>query len=515
MKKKNFRAARFAALWLAATLLAALLAGCGAGPAASEDVSGPSAPAGGQQAAAGLPDDGVLRCHSASRTVFSGARPIYTAGPHELVRLLTDTADGEANYFQVGTPQGSDQYLTTVRDNTGAVVLDLGSKALGGYCGGWVLTYQEPDWYSGETEEINLTDCAMTDLATGRTVPLPDGANNLALLQPGLLAVGVRWWQDRDTLPQTYLELYDLQGNLLQTVDDCSIGYQNGQPLPEGWAVLERPGGQVLYEIATGRMVGPYMALYNRGQAWVEQEEDGFALVDLASGETLRTALDAQEREIAPGLLLRAASHETKTRGGDWLDYELVEPNGTVTAVDYAYSYQKEELYALRSAETIRLYADGELVFEKPYDRILAEEGQDLYYSMWIDPPSRQVLLNCTLYGGQGDEWTWSSTGQMFAAGEGGWPAPLEGYSNLYRPEGADYLCASYLSDDGRVTLYDILGTDGAVLVHGVRDVRECYPSFFACRRGFAQGWMDLEGNWLWSESVWADTDEEANGFYW
>ena len=75
----------------------------------------------------------------------------------------------------------------------------------------------------------------------------------------------------------------------------------------------------------------------------------------------------------------------------------------------------------------------------------------------------------------------------------------------------------------GSSWLYDILDSDGNVVVGGLRSCSTYYADranglpegVFAASKGFSYGWMDLSGRWLYAESIFASSNDEMdNGFF-
>ena len=75
----------------------------------------------------------------------------------------------------------------------------------------------------------------------------------------------------------------------------------------------------------------------------------------------------------------------------------------------------------------------------------------------------------------------------------------------------------------GSSWLYDVLDSDGTVVVSGLRSCAGYYANsvnglpegVFAAIKGFESGWMDLTGQWLYAESIFASSNDEMdNGFF-
>ena len=105
-------------------------------------------------------------------------------------------------------------------------------------------------------------------------------------------------------------------------------------------------------------------------------------------------------------------------------------------------------------------------------------------------------------------------------------PAKLNETYNYYSPllstEDGIYFYGCY-NGPGSSWLYDVLDSDGTVVVSGLRSCAGYYANsvnglpegVFAAIKGFESGWMDLTGQWLYAESIFASSNDEMdNGFF-
>ena len=95
-------------------------------------------------------------------------------------------------------------------------------------------------------------------------------------------------------------------------------------------------------------------------------------------------------------------------------------------------------------------------------------------------------------------------------------------YSPLLSTEDGIYFYGCY-NGPGSSWLYDVLDSDGDVVVSGLRTCAGYYANsvnglpegVFAAVKGFESGWMDLTGQWLYAESIFASSNDEMdNGFF-
>ena len=67
------------------------------------------------------------------------------------------------------------------------------------------------------------------------------------------------------------------------------------------------------------------------------------------------------------------------------------------------------------------------------------------------------------------------------------------------------------------------VGDDGAVVLAGLGNCGE-YSRYnssaplpagvFVARKGFDYGWMDVEGNWVYCQSIFTSTSDETNNYF-
>ena len=66
--------------------------------------------------------------------------------------------------------------------------------------------------------------------------------------------------------------------------------------------------------------------------------------------------------------------------------------------------------------------------------------------------------------------------------------------------------------------LADVVDSRGAPLLTGLAELSagdELPEGVLAARRGFTRGYLDLAGNWLYSESAFASLADEDGAYYW
>ena len=94
------------------------------------------------------------------------------------------------------------------------------------------------------------------------------------------------------------------------------------------------------------------------------------------------------------------------------------------------------------------------------------------------------------------------------------------GYENMnyltMGPDGPVYSASRRGVGGGWIS--DVVDSRGQVLLSGLADVSRgdgLPDGVIAARRGFERGYMDLDGNWLYSESIFASLADEDSAYYW
>ena len=190
---------------------------------------------------------------------------------------------------------------------------------------------------------------------------------------------------------------------------------------------------------------------------------------------------------------------------------------------------EEKELYDVGTDDaTLAIYAlDGTVrVFDRQTGVLLTDTA--------IDPVENQVRAHVYAENGwvwvaQDDNDNYVNTAIQICGPDGTHktldPRTLEETYTHYYPlfSTADglyfYGCCN---GPGGSWLYDILDSDGNVVVGGLRSCSTYYADsanglpegVFAASKGFSYGWMDLSGRWLYAESIFASTADEMDNYY-
>ena len=499
-------------------------------PAQAEEAPGP--------AAASL-DDGKLRIlysngSNGGNTVLCGNTVLYQAASSETVYLVPDTLTGTVRYYlrqwsAPGTPTGR---ATALCDRSGKEILTF-DRAYDAALTGTLLVLTTPEEFAYSPALHHAAgDCRVLDLATGEELTVPENAYGCRIVGETLAfnlcnapaqALDENTWGD-DLTRYYALQIQDRDGNRIRQEPLCaavSLSYSyNEISSPADWLELDYYSEDEdmvidhisLYSTATGEELTGFqqytgagtVSLYNSGR---------YQLVDLASTEQSAVLCEFDEpvRYYLPGAAITEPEASGRYRFHDLLTGE------------------EKELYDVGTDDaTLAIYAlDGTVrVFDRQTGVLLTDTA--------IDPVENQVRAHVYAENGwvwvaQDDNDNYVNTAIQICGPDGTHktldPRTLEETYTHYYPlfSTADglylYGCCN---GPGSSWLYDVLDSDGDVVVSGLRSCAGYYANsvnglpegVFAAVKGFESGWMDLTGQWLYAESIFASSNDEMDNVF-
>lgn len=499
-------------------------------PAQTEETPGP--------AAAPL-DDGKLRIlysngSNGGNTVLCGNTVLYQAASSETMYLVPDTLTGTVRYYlrQWSAPDTPTGRATALCDRSGQEILTF-DRAYDAILTGSLLVLTAPEQMAyAPCNNHAAGDCRVIDLATGEELTVPENAYGCRIAGETLAfnlcnapaqALDENTWGD-DLTRYYALQIQDRDGNRIRQEPLCaavSLSYSyNEISSPADWLELDYYSEDEdmvidhisLYSTATGEELTGFqqytgagtVCLYNSGR---------YQLVDLASTEQSAVLCEFDEpvRYYLPGAAITEPEASGRYRFHDLLTGE------------------EKELYDVGTDDaTLAIYAlDGTVrVFDRQTGVLLTDTA--------IDPVENQVRAHVYAENGwvwvaQDDNDNYVNTAIQICGPDGTHktldPRTLEEAYTHYYPlfSTADglyfYGCCN---GPGGSWLYDILDSDGNVVVGGLRSCSTYYADsanglpegVFAASKGFSYGWMDFSGRWLYAESIFASTADEMDNYY-
>ena len=499
-------------------------------PAQAEETPG--------SAAASL-DDGKLRIlysngSNGGNTVLCGNTVLYQAASSETVYLVPDTLTGTVRYYlrQWSDPSTPTGRAAALCDRSGKEILTF-NRAYDAVLTGSLLVLTAPEQMAyAPCNNHAAGDCRVIDLATGEELAVPENAYGCRIAGETLAfnlcnapaqALDENTWGD-DLTRYYALQIQDRDGNRIRQEPLCaavSLSYSyNEISSPADWLELDYYSEDEdmvidhisLYSTATGEELTGFqqytgagtVSLYNSGR---------YQLVDLASTEQSAVLCEFDEpvRYYLPGAAITEPEASGRYRFHDLLTGE------------------EKELYDVGTDDaTLAIYAlDGTVrVFDRQTGVLLTDTA--------IDPVENQVRAHVYAENGwvwvaQDDNDNYVNTAIQICGPDGTHktldPRTLEETYTHYYPlfSTADglyfYGCCN---GPGSSWLYDILDSDGNVVVGGLRSCSTYYADsanglpegVFAASKGFSYGWMDFSGRWLYAESIFASTADEMDNYY-
>ena len=525
---------------LCVTLSLALGCGCAVMPPASSEkpassaVSVPTDAEGKPLYDAAPLDDGRLRIlygydnSGDSRTVLCGSKVLYQSARSETVNLLTDTVTGETNYWfrswSDSTGRGGRRSALYDKDGNEVMAFD-GEQSATIQNGLLVLQESRMVGDSYDVDYDSYGTCSVIDLATGKNLPVPEGAYSCIVCgdmlvftcyaRPADLAENE--WDDDSNL-HSWVAIQQKDGT--QTYGSASstayrISYASDAL--DDWVELDSYTAdsttQILHNPATGEGYIGFQQTCGSGTAAFLTANGTYQLRDMTTEDRgVIAEFDDLPSYYFPGYVV------TWRINGDY-GYDLHDlSTGEITPL-YASSV---------TGSKIALYAqDGSL---KVYDM---DTGSLLYEtSAGVVDDSQSLMMDC-----ESDGCVWMelrdrdtyTTTAVRVYGPEGLVSDLSSLTDTY-----DYL--GYLTTDknGRPLYYGTRSVPGSIYATGcdvldetgnvvMKSLGSCYSYYdhslnalpdhvFVARRGFYYGWMDTDGNWLYCRSVFStlNADDET-----
>ena len=525
---------------LCVTLSLALGCGCAVMPPASSEkpaspaVSVPTDAEGKPLYDAAPLDDGRLRIlygydnSGDSRTVLCGSKVLYQSLRSETVNLLTDTITGETNYWfrswSDSTGRGGRRSALYDKDGNEVMAFD-GEQSAAIQNGLLVLQESRMVGDSYDVDYDSYGTCSVIDLATGKNLPVPEGAYSCIVCgdmlvftcyaRPADLAENE--WDDDSNL-HSWVAIQQKDGT--QTYGSASstayrISYASDAL--DDWVELDSYTAdsttQILHNPATGEGYIGFQQTCGSGTAAFLTANGTYQLRDMTTEDRgVIAEFDDLPSYYFPGYVV------TWRINGDY-GYDLHDlSTGEITPL-YASSV---------TGSKIALYAqDGSL---KVYDM---DTGSLLYEtSAGVVDDSQSLMMDC-----ESDGCVWMelrdrdtyTTTAVRVYGPEGLVSDLSSLTDTY-----DYL--GYLTTDknGRPLYYGTRSVPGSSYATGcdvldetgnvvMKSLGSCYSYYdhslnalpdhvFVARRGFYYGWMDTDGNWLYCRSVFStlNADDET-----
>ena len=486
-------------------LAAGTMAGC-APPAPPAD----SAPARTEEGTANPLNDGRLRYlydlnSSGGGALLRGSEVLYQASPSESITLLYAPGETEPAGWQLGRNDANGQRVTEVYDKAGRLIWS-GSGAWRAALAGETLAL-EPGSAAVDVGPSGVTGCRLIDTAAGTEYALPAETSGCIPTGAGQAVLTLNTDPAAGGLEGSSVVVLDLaSGAELYRIDRAYAYRAYGLDGPSRCAGIQRydPATETwytdLYDPDTRTMYSRFETFCGENLICYQPEPGRYDVCALGETEPLASydGLCSYWRE---GLALARDAEGSAV---------LYQEDGTIQPLFDFLTYSVDDGYVafLLQDGSLLLYGpDGsETAIETgltSQDRVSVMGAQGGYVLLSVSDADYTVTRSL-IYNASG--LVYDSTGS--------------GYDRLnvltMGPDGPVYEAAR--QGAGGAWLSDVLDSRGNVLLSGLADVSgdSSLPGgVFAARRGFERGYMDLAGNWLYSESVFTSLSDEDASYYW
>lgn len=472
-------------------------------------------------------DDGRLRIlygydsSGNSCTVLCGGKVLYQSLRSENVNLLQDTVTGETNYW-FRTWADPDAYCgrrSGLFDKNGNEVMTFEGEQNASMQNGLLVLHEN----TGINEAAPTGACQVIDLATGKSLPVPEGAYNCIVCGDYLVfncyarpaGLAEDEWDDNINL-NSWVIVQTRDGTQTLRADSTYTYRISYSPDGlDGWVELDTysasgaPTTQTLYNPSTGESFADLQQVCRSGMVSFRTENGKYELRDLTTVDrTLIGAFDDQPSSYFPGYVV------TWRTSGDF-GYDLHDlVTGEVTPL-YASSVM---------SDTIALYyEDGRL-------KVFNTETGDLITDTTVEPVEGQQSV---MMDNKGDGYVWLElrdndnfeTTATRVYGPEGLVSDLTHLQDKYyalnylitTPEGRPLYCGNANAPSSNGSMCDVLDENGNIVFYGLGSCYSYYDNslnqlpehVFVAKRGFYYGWMDTNGKWLYCQSIFSSINAD------
>ncbi len=459
-------------------------------------------------------------------TILCGSQVLYQSARSENVTLLQDTVTGETNYWfrSWSDPTGRGGRRSALYDKTGAEVLSFDGEQSATLQNG-LLVLQESSLVNGEYWDYYWGGgtCQVIDLATGESLPVPEGAYRCSVYSDALVytcyarpeGLADDAWDD-DTSLHSWVVILAKDGTELYRADSTtatSLSYA-GDSLSD-WVELDtyhadgEPVEQTLYNPATGERFAGFAQTCGSDMACFATADGRYELRDMTTEDRgIIGAFDDLPSYFFPGYVV------TWRTNGDY-GYDLHDlETGEVTPL-YACSvtdntialYAKNDSLKVYDTDTGKLITDTAVEPVEGQQSVMMDNAGNGYVWLELRNNDSYDVTSTRVYGPEGLVSDLSSLNETY--NYLGYLTTDANGRPLY------YGTSDKLSSSG--SLCDVLDEAGNVVLSGLGSCYSYYSNspnalpdhVFVARRGFYYGWMDTDGNWLYCRSIFSSVNDD------
>ena len=485
-------------------LAAGTMAGC-APPAPPAD----SAPARTEEGTANPLNDGRLRYlydlnSSGGGALLRGSELLYRASPSESITLLYAPGETEPAGWQLGRNDANGQRVTEVYDEAGQLIWS-GSGAWRAALAGETLAL-EPGSAAVDVGPRGVTGCRLIDTAPGTEYALPPQTSGCLPPGAGPAVLALDTDPAAGCLEGRRGGVLDLaSGAELYRIDRAYAYRAYGLDGPSRCAGIQRydPATETwytdLYDPDTRTMYSRFETFCGDNLICYQPEPGRYDVCALGETEPLASY-------EGPCSYWRGGAAPAPGAGGGAHPYRA---GGTAPPfVDFL-------TYSVDGGYAAFLLQDGSLLLYGP-------DGSETAIETGLTSQDRVSVMGaqggCVLLSVSDADYTvtrsliYDASGLLYDSDGSGYDRLM--YLTM-GPEGPLYNATR--QGPGGGWLSDVVDSRGNALLTGLADVSwgdDLPDGVIAARRGFERGYMDLEGNWLYSESVFTSLADEDSAYY-
>ena len=456
-----------------------------------------------------------------------GSKVLYQSARSETVNLLTDTVTGETNYWfrSWSDSTGRGGRRSALYDKDGSEVLAFDGEQSATIQNG-LLVLQESRMV-GDSYDVDYDSygtCSVIDLATGKNLPVPEGAYSCIVCgdmlvftcyaRPADLAENE--WDDDSNL-HSWVAIQQKDGT--QTYGSASstayrISYASNEL--DNWVELDishadgSPADQVLHNPATGEGLRGYRQTCGHGTAAFLTPSGTYQLRDMTTEDRgVIAEFDALPSNYFPGYVVtwnvdsdyRYSLHDLST--GEVTPLYAVSLAGNRIAL-----YAQDGSLKVYDTDTGALLTDVNAGTIGDDQRVTLDCEEDGFVWMELRDADSYEIAAIRVYGPEGLVSDLSSLNETYN---------YLGYLTTDANGRPLYYGTRSVPGSSYATGCDVLDETGNVVMQGLGSCYSYYDNslnalpdhVFVARRGFYYGWMDTDGNWLYCQSIFSSVNAD------
>ncbi len=444
--------------------------------------------------------------NNGKESIVNGAGKLILQGKKDQFRIIRDGVTqkpayiAEIQYEDSGKRNEYDEpidmeYKSALYDVEGNVLRDMDdvfySFAWGDYL--WVQPYDRDKSYllNAKTNEI-VYDNLQYYNQVGNSLALVDKDENWLILDENGQEIAYR--EDIDYaytgLNDAYIiynckdnpNLYGIMDENWQILIPCQ--YESGINLTSHYAVVQKGNVSQVIDLPSGEVV---LSMDDAWQRYI-YFDGGVGLLQSQKG--------FREDGSATGYSVYMVNNQGETISDmfDYITYEIPKEDAAEGQPDYfigTNNVQEGQMSVTLMDRT------GQVLYQKTAENIwLSQCGKDRFVVSGYHNDGTNTVYSCSLIDQTGRE-----------------VIPIGKYDSIYTVYSDDgailpYVFGAFLSSQNNM-LINLLDLDGNIIISNLRQYYNYTGGYLVASKGFYVGLMDMQGNWLYKESIFSGLDQD------